>query len=141
MLTVRNREKVSNVEKLINEIFENREEKCQRSYFTPNINIKENRDIVIIEAELAGIDKKDIKVTYENSKLKISGEKKYKNDKKQNYSHRAEIKHGNFKRVIHLNEEYIQVDSISADYNNGILTINIDKTEEKKPKEIEISVS
>lgn len=141
MLTIRNRERVSNIERLINEVFENRVDENKSKYFTPNINIKENKDRVIIEAELAGVNKKDIKVIYENGALKISGERKGQNNEDRDYSHRSEIRYGNFQRVVPFNEEFIVVDSIKANYLNGILTVLIDKTEEKKPKEIEVSIS
>lgn len=141
MLTLWKPQRVSMAERFFNDFFEDRDlDSYYESHFSPNVDIRETNDHVLIEAELAGMNKADIKVLYENGGLKISGEKKTKEETKDEYCHRTEMRYGKFQRIIPLNEDYIKADSIDAQYDNGILKVTIDKAEHKKPKEIEVKV-
>ncbi len=111
-----------------------------RSVWAPAVNIAETDDNYIITAELPGISKDDIKVTYENGVLTIQGEKKQEKEEKGKTWHRVEAVYGAFERSFRL-PSLIQADKISAEYKDGVLTLTLPKAEEAKPKQITIKVS
>ncbi len=105
----------------------------------PAVDLEETGDAFKITAELPGMDKKDIQITFENNVLSISGEKKAEKEIKEENYHRLERSYGKFHRSFEL-PGYIDRDKIEADYKDGILHITIPKTEEAKPKQIEVKV-
>ena len=106
--------------------------------FLPNIDIAETDQSFEIEAQLPGIKKDDITVDLENNRLTISGERKFEKEDKNKKYHRMETQYGSFTRSFQLPDS-IDQDSIKATFNDGILSISIDKSEEKAKKQIEIS--
>ena len=108
--------------------------------FAPRVNITENDNRIKLEFELPGMVRDDIKVTVKDGLLTVSGERKEeKKDEKENYV-RSEIYSGQFSRSFTL-PETVEVDKISADYKNGLLTLSLPKSERAKPKTIEVKVS
>jgi len=107
--------------------------------FDPEIDVKENEKEFVIQAELAGLDKKDFSVKVENNMLTISGEKKQENEAKDDSFYRVERRYGAFKRSFRLTDS-VAAEKIKADYRNGILTVTIPKVEKAKPKEIAVDV-
>jgi HSP20 family protein len=108
--------------------------------FMPRVNIRDSKDNVELTFELAGIDKKDIKVSVKDNTLTVSGERKFeRKDEKDNYV-RSEIFSGSFSRSFNL-PDTVDADRITADYRNGMLVVTVAKLEEVKPKEIKVDVS
>jgi HSP20 family protein len=112
--------------------------------FAPRVDISEDEKNVFIHVELPGIRKEDVKVTInEENVLTIKGDKKQEDtveDKSGDRSYiRVERSFGNFTRSFVL-PETIKSDSIQAKFENGVLSLTLDKVEPKKPKEIEISL-
>src|SRR3990172_10367672 len=106
------------------------------THFAPLANITENDNRIRLEFELPGMVRDDIKVTVKDGLLTVSGERKEeKKDEKENYV-RSEIYSGQFSRSFTL-PETVEVDKISADYKNGLLTLSLPKSERAKPKTIE----
>lgn len=133
---------VTTIERLFDDIFKDSDIRSHYDQmYSPNLNVRETKEKVIVEAELAGLEKDDVKVKFENGALKISGEKKKEKVEQDARHYASEISYGSFTRVIPLNEDYIKTDSISATMKNGLLTIQIDKSEAKKAKDIEVQVS
>ena len=111
------------------------------SDFIPPIDIIEGKDSLIVKAEVPGLEKDNFKVSVEDNVLTLSGEKKMEvseKDKDQNY-HRTERIYGCFSRSFTLPRS-VDVKKVKATYKNGILEVNIPKSEEAKPKEIQIDV-
>lgn len=108
----------------------------QGSY--PKANVIEFEDHVKIIAEIAGLNKDDIKVDVEGYVLTISGDSNVKHNEKGTYLIK-ELKHSSFKRSFTFGNKF-NMDSISADFNEGILTIKVMKKdlEPKVSKQIEI---
>ncbi len=106
--------------------------------WAPRVDIRENEHAFIVEADLPGVDKKDIKVQVENNILTIRGERKQVTEEKEGNNYRSERLFGMFQRTFTLSER-IKTDAIKADYNNGVLTLTLPKMEELKPKQIEIN--
>ncbi len=108
--------------------------------FVPRVNITESADKLIFTFEVPGMDKKDIKVSITNRVLSVSGKRETRMKSENERLIRDEILEGMFERQFTL-PETVDSDSIDARYANGILTIELEKKEEVKPKEIEVKVS
>lgn len=104
----------------------------------PRVDLRDTKDNVELTAELPGMKKEDIKVTYENGLLTISGERKREEKEENNNYFCGERRFGNFSRSFRLPEE-VQTDKIKANYKDGVLHISLPKVEAKKPQEIQIS--
>jgi len=106
----------------------------------PNIDIYEDKDKVTVKAELPGMKKEDINVSLENKTLMISGERKDEEEHKEGDNYRAERFFGRFQRTITL-PSLVNADQIKGNYKDGVLTIELPKSEEAKPKQIDIQAS
>jgi HSP20 family protein len=103
------------------------------------VDIYEENDKFVIKAEVPGVKKEDIDISIENNILTIKGERKFeKETKKENY-HRAERYYGAFQRAFTL-PGIVNQEKIKANLDNGVLTVEIPKKEEVKPKKIAIDV-
>jgi len=105
----------------------------------PSVDIVERENNFSIKVDLPGVDKKDVKITVQNDVLTIKGEKKQESEKKDESYHRVERCYGSFQRSFTLPAS-VASDNIDASFDNGVLSINIPKLEEAKPKEIEVKV-
>ena len=106
----------------------------------PKVDITENDSDYSIEADLPGLEKKDIRIIVEDGVLTISGEKKHeKKERKKGRYGFYERSYGSFSRSFALPEN-VDEKSIHANYKNGLLELTIKKTEKAKPKSIEIKV-
>ncbi|MCK4500417.1 Hsp20/alpha crystallin family protein [Candidatus Babeliales bacterium] len=106
--------------------------------WNPSVDVSENDDSYEINAELPGINRSNIEISVHSNVLSVSGEKKQeKEEQKKNY-YRMERSYGRFQRSFHLPED-VNSEDIKAKYKKGVLTVTIPKSEEKKPKEIEVS--
>ncbi|MCG8374458.1 MAG: Hsp20/alpha crystallin family protein [Balneolales bacterium] len=106
--------------------------------FVPSVDISETDTQFEISAELPGIKKENINVDLEKSRLTISGERKMKNEEKGKNFHRVETQYGSFTRSFYL-PDTIDEDSVQAKYEDGILNITINKSNDKIKKQIEIA--
>ncbi len=106
--------------------------------FVPGIDISETDEQFLITAEIPGVKKKDIDINLEKGRLSISGKRSFKDEEEGKTFHRVETKYGSFNRSFHLPDN-IDEDSIDASYEDGLLKISIDKTENEEKKQIEIS--
>ncbi|TVR32161.1 MAG: Hsp20/alpha crystallin family protein [Balneolaceae bacterium] len=109
----------------------------RQSTFSPSIDISETDKQFMIEAELPGMEKKDINLNLENGRLTISGERKFEKKEDGKKFHRVETHYGSFTRSFQLPDN-VDDNSINATYNNGILNVTINKSEQKAGKKIQI---
>ena len=105
----------------------------------PAVDIIERESDFYIKAELPGVQKEDVKISVQNDVLTIRGEKKQETEKKGENYHRVERTYGSFQRSFTLPAS-VHSGRIEASFDNGVLTINLPKAEEAKPKEIEVKV-
>ena len=106
---------------------------------SPAVDLYEEKDDVVVKAELPGMDKDDIEVNLTDNALTIKGEKKKEEEiKDENYYH-SERTYGAFVRTLQLPKD-VHVDKVKASFKNGILEVRIPKTEEAKTKEIKVKV-
>jgi HSP20 family protein len=104
----------------------------------PKIDLKETDKEIIINAEIPGVDKKDIKVDASENLLTISFEKKQEKDEKgKNGWHITERRYGSFSRTITL-PQTVKSDGAKASYKDGVLKIILPKQKETRKNEIKI---
>ncbi len=109
------------------------------SVFTPRVDVTEDNENLYVEADIPGVDKKDVKVSVVGDVLTISGEKKKESrDENKNY-YKLERTGGSFSRSFTLPSE-IHNDKITAEFTNGVLKITLPKTEEAKIVEKQIEI-
>ncbi len=106
----------------------------------PAVDVEEEPDKYLVKAELPGMKQEDIKVSVRDGTLILTGEKKTEHEEKHEGYHRYERSYGKFQRAFTLPTQ-VKSEKIKATYKNGILEIDIPKSEEAKPKEIEVKVS
>jgi HSP20 family protein len=105
----------------------------------PNIDIRENDKEMIVEAELPGIDEKDIEVSVRYGVLSLRGEKKSERDEKKDTYHVIERSFGSFERSFELPDSADQ-DQIKADFTKGVLRVVIPKRAEAAKAEKKIPI-
>lgn len=107
------------------------------SGFAPRLDVTETDKEVRVTAELPGLEAKDFELDLHGDVLTIKGEKRVETeDKGRGYSERA---YGTFHRTIQLPTE-VDVDKVSADYRNGVLTVTLPKPPEASEQSRRIEV-
>ena len=106
----------------------------------PPVDIYEDKDEVVLKAELPGMKKEDIDVRVENNVLTLHGERKQEKETKEDGYFRSERSYGAFNRSFTL-PTTVDVKKISASYKDGILTVQLPRLEESKPKQIDVKVA
>lgn len=105
----------------------------------PVVNVYEEKNKLIVEAELPGMKKEDFEVYMTGESLNIAGERKTEHEEKTADLYRSERYVGRFHRTIPLPLP-IKADAIEAHYKDGILTVICPKTDEAKRKQVEVKV-
>lgn len=106
--------------------------------WAPPVDVAEETDKIVVKVEVPGMNESDLKVSFEDGVLTISGERNFERKDDRNY-HRIERTYGTFVRTFSL-PRGVDADKIAANYVNGVLEIEIPKLEEAKPKQIAINV-
>jgi len=106
----------------------------------PALDVYEDKDNLIVKAELPGMKREEIDISFHDGTLTISGERKYEQKNQDAETYRAERFFGKFHRTLTLPRP-VQSDKAKATYQNGILTVTLPKTEEAKPKQIQVNVN
>ena len=105
----------------------------------PAVDLYEEKDDIVVKAELPGMEKDKIEVNLADHTLTIKGEKKTEEEvKKENY-YRSERFHGSFLRTLELPKD-VHGDKVKASFKDGILEVRLPKTEEAKRKEVKVKV-
>lgn len=107
--------------------------------WAPRVDIAETDAEFVIKAEVPEVKKEDVKVSVENGVLTISGERKQEKEEKGKKFHRVERYYGSFSRSFSLPEN-VDDTKVKATFKDGVLTLALPKTEEIKPKAIEVKV-
>ena len=107
---------------------------------TPALDLYEDTDNLIVKAELPGMKREEIDISVHDGTLTISGERKYEEKNRDAEPYRSERFLGRFHRTLALPKP-VQSDKATANYKDGILTVILPKTEEAKPKQIQVNVN
>ncbi len=102
--------------------------------FSPRIDISEDKNNIIVEAEIPGVKKDNIKITLQDNILTIEGEKKKETEEKERNYYRSERTYGSFKRSFTLPVE-VDSEKVDAKFDNGMLHVSLKKLEEKTKTE------
>lgn len=108
--------------------------------WAPALDAFEDKDKYVVSLELPGMKKEDINVTVHDGVLTVSGERKSEKDVKEGTIHRTERFYGKFSRSVSL-PSAVSADKVGASYRDGVLTVEIPKAEEAKPRQIDVKVS
>lgn len=108
-----------------------------RGAWSPSVDIFENKNEIVLEAELPGMNAEDVNISIENNVLTLHGERKFeKKDESDNF-HRVERSYGSFTRSFTL-PPTVSSENANAEFENGVLRLTLAKREEAKPRRIEI---
>ena len=111
----------------------------ENAVWSPLSDIYEDKNNYILTLDLPGINKDNVKISYVDGQLNISGERKNEKESKDGTYHRVERSYGKYFRSFSLPKE-IKDDKIDAEFKDGQLTITVPKADEVKPKEIDIKI-
>lgn len=106
---------------------------------SPSVDVIEEEDRVVLKADMPGMEKDNVRVVVHDGLLSIEGKREEKHEEKHRGYQRSERFMGSFQRSFNL-PVWADGSRVSADYKNGVLTVTIPKTEQARPKEIEINV-
>lgn len=105
----------------------------------PPMDLVETDDHYVLRADLPGLSDEDVSVQLEDNVLTISGERKSEHEQRQEGYYRLERATGSFSRSLTL-PEGVDPNSVQAHFDRGVLEINVPKPEQKKPRQVQISL-
>jgi HSP20 family protein len=105
----------------------------------PVVDFYDEKDDLVVKAELPGMEKQDIEVNVTDHTLTIKGEKKKAAEIEEENYYQSERYFGSFHRRLELPSD-VQAEKAKASFKNGILEVRLPKTEVAKPKEIKVAV-
>jgi HSP20 family protein len=111
----------------------------ENAVWMPLTDIVEDKDNFTLHLDLPGVKKEDVKISFSDGQLTISGERKQEKETSDSKYHRVERVFGKYYRSFTLPSK-IKEDKIEAEFKDGQLMITVPKAEEAKPKEIPIKV-
>jgi HSP20 family protein len=113
------------------------DEGIARGAWSPSVDIYENKEQIVLEAELPGMKRDDFDLSVENNIITLRGQRQFeKQDESDNY-HRVERSYGSFTRSFTL-PNTVSAENANAEYKNGVLRVTLPKREETKARRIEI---
>jgi HSP20 family protein len=115
------------------------EQELTAGNFVPPVDIYEDEHNITVKTELPGVDPKDVDVRVENNTLTIKGERKFEKEEKEENFHRIERRYGTFVRSFTL-PNTVDTENVKADYDNGVLKVQLAKRAEAKPKQIKVNI-
>jgi HSP20 family protein len=109
-----------------------------RGAWAPSVDIYENKDQIVLEAELPGMKQEDFDLSIENNVITLRGERKFEKTEETDNYHRVERSYGAFTRSFTL-PQTVSAEGATAEYNNGVLRVTLPKREETKARRIQVS--
>lgn len=105
----------------------------------PLMDVREDSEKYTVAVEVPGMTRDDINLSIQDDQLVVEGEKKEEEKEEDESYLRVERSYGRFRRRLRLPGDVDQ-EKVDAKYKDGVLNIHLPKTEEKKPKEIEVEI-
>ncbi|HXG59901.1 MAG TPA: Hsp20/alpha crystallin family protein [Planctomycetota bacterium] len=103
----------------------------------PSVDVLDSEKEVTVRAEVPGLGPEDVEVTLSGATLLLRGEKKEEREERGRAYYRAERRYGAFRRAIPL-PPGVDPATVSAEYDKGVLTVRIAKSEQARPRRIEV---
>jgi HSP20 family protein len=108
--------------------------------FVPAVDIYEDPQKVVLKLEVPGVEEKDLDVRVENHTLTVKGERKLEKEGKEENFYRIERRYGSFYRAFTL-PSTVDTENVEANYNAGVLKLELKKKAEAQPKQIKVNVA
>ncbi|REJ79584.1 MAG: Hsp20/alpha crystallin family protein [Acidobacteria bacterium] len=106
--------------------------------WSPNVDIYESENEIILEAELPGMNREDFEVSIENNVITLKGKREFEKKEEGDNYHRVERSYGAFTRSFSL-PRTVSAEHTTADFRNGVLKVSLPKREEAKSRRIEVT--
>jgi HSP20 family protein len=134
-------DRMNRMDRLFRESYspEGPEEALTTTNFAPPVDIYEDEHNIALKLEVPGIDENDIDVRIEGNTLTVHGERKIEKEEKEENFRRIERQYGSFTRSFTLPSS-VDPGQVNANYDKGVLKINLAKKAEAKPKQIKVNV-
>src|SRR5215469_13091265 len=107
--------------------------------WSPAVDIYETENELVLKADLPDVNQKDIDVRVENQTLTIAGTRNFEKSEEKKGFHRIERSYGQFVRSFTIPNTF-DTENISANYQNGVLTVKLSKKEAAKPRQVKVEV-
>jgi HSP20 family protein len=107
--------------------------------FVPPVDIYEDENKLVLNIEVPGMRQEDLDVRMENNTLTVKGERSFQSEGKEENFHRVERRYGSFYRAFTV-PNTVDPNSIKAEYDAGVLHLELQKRPETKPKQIKVNV-
>jgi HSP20 family protein len=120
--------------------FQSRGDNSSITTWAPAVDIYETENELVIKADLPEINEKELDVRIENNTLTIRGERKFEQKVKEGSYLRTERTYGSFSRSFSL-PNTVNTETIKAEYKNGVLTVELPKRAESKPRQVKVNVT
>lgn len=106
---------------------------------SPSVDVRESDKEITIEAELPGLEEKDVAITLRDGVLSIKGEKRSQRDETKDDVHISERSYGSFQRSFRVPDS-VEADKVTAGFDKGVLTVKMPKTAEAVSREKKIPI-
>lgn len=118
-----------------NKVFANSLANRESDIWNPSVDLSETKEGYKIKADIPGLNKEDIDISYDDKTLTIKGHRKTSDVQEGENFYKKEISYGSFQRIVYLGQD-VDPENIKATYNSGVLELNIPKAEKTKSKKI-----
>jgi HSP20 family protein len=125
-------------DRFFNTLFDTRRASSQR--WVPAIDLVEVEDHFVLKADLPGLSQEDVSIEIQDGTLAISGERKSDHEQSEQGFYRVERSYGSFSRSLSL-PDGVDADGVTADFADGVLTVQIPKPSERKPRRVQIGTA
>jgi len=109
-----------------------------RAAWSPSVDVVDGEKEFTVRAEIPGLDPEDVQLTVSGNALLISGEKKEEREDREKGLVRSERRYGSFRRMIPI-PAGADPEKVTAEYDRGMLTIHLPKSDARKPRQISVS--
>jgi len=127
------------INRVFHEVVGHAGEESNLTPWAPSVDIYETENELVVKADLPDVNPQNLDIRVENNVLTIRGERKFESKVNEDNYLRIERAYGSFSRSFSLANS-VKAEAISADYQNGVLTLSLPKREEAKPKQIKVNV-
>ena len=110
-----------------------------KQFFAPDVDVKDEKDRIVVKADIPGIKKEDLSISVKDDLLTLKGERKESQEKKEKDYYYSERFEGSFVRTIEL-PSGVKAADVKATYKDGVLEITLPKDENAKPKEVKVQI-
>ncbi|HTI72717.1 MAG TPA: Hsp20/alpha crystallin family protein [Candidatus Limnocylindria bacterium] len=121
-------------------IFDRGNGNVEAAAYAPALDVQEDEQNVTVTAEVPGVNKDDVQVSYHDGVLTVAGERKREKDGKENGYHIRERVAGRFQRSVYV-PVAVDANAVKAAYKDGVLTVTLPKAAEAKPRQISINAN